>query len=425
MKFLGSILETFGVKNLPISSYLNWSDIEFEKKRKARSEKYKKYGGEETFTKRREVKKQIKIDVEYIKGLKDIGIYFIEKNAFQMQFFTLTFYNVRYKEPIISLFKKWNIDPLAAKTHFSLEDRLNRIHFVKGVDPQLRGTGLSELLYKEFIHYIGWSTSNADALPGVKAIWSKIAKDDDFWTVVTYFDVLAISKKKHYQPQELKQIVMRFLESKVEDVYKYKGKTEIDLELLEMFPELKDKYYRKGKVIKRYEKILTKELTYLPFINDSLVINIKGKEEYCLIRDVYFTEGKVYYWCVVRSGHMIISPYIEEGEIGFSKVSWKEVDGIDKYTILQQDVDVVGVIPNIANVRLTRRNVSVQDLIDGVRLTYIPKKVIYNREELHRIVFTRTRVKNSLEVRISYKDERGRLQLIKNHDYYKRMFIAR
>lgn len=425
MKYLGSIFEELGVKTLPVSSYLNWSDLEFDKIRKSRGDKYKKYGGKELADERRALKKKIKADIDEIKKLKDTGIFFIEKESFPMQFFTLYFYNVRYKKPISDIFNKWGIDPLAAKTHFSLEDRLNRMHFLKGVDPQLRGTGLAELLYKEFIHYIGWATSNADAKPGVKIIWSKLAKDDDFYTVVTYFDVLAISKKKGYTDEEIRQIVNRFLESKVEDVYKYKGKTIIDEELLEIFPELKDKYYRKGKVVKRYENIIKKELKYLPFINDSLIIDVKGNEEYCLIRDVYFTHGKIYYWGVVRSGDIIISPYIEDGEIGFSKVLWKEVDGYDKYTVLQQDVDVVGIIPNSNDIRLTRRNVSVQDMIDGVRLSYIPRRVVYSGEELDRLVFSRTRVKNAIEVRISYKDERRKLQLIKNHEYYKRMFIAR
>lgn len=429
MKYLGTILETMGIKNLPISSYLNWSELDFEKKRKDRLDKYKKYGGKEKFEERKKNKALIRKDLEQLIN-KETGIYFVPDTTVQMQFFNLDLINIRFKDPILSIFKKHGIDVLASKTYFSLEDRLNRIHFLKGIDPQLRGTGLAELIYREIINYVGWATSNADAKPGVKILWSKLAKDPNYYTIVTYFDVLAISKKKGYTQAEIKQIVYRFLESKVEDVYKYKGKTEIDPELLEMFPEIKDKFYRKGKVIKRYEKILRRDVDHLPFINDSLIINNKGIEEYCLIRDVYFIDGKVYYWCVVRDGHLTISPYIEDGEIGFSDVKWEDKDGVGRYTTLERDVDVVGIILNTRNIRLTRRNVSAQDLIEGVRLTYIPRRIIYNGQNLHQLVFSRTRVKNALEVRISYPDSPvsvygKRMQLIKNHEYYKKIFIAR
>ena len=430
MKYLGTILEEFGVKNLPISSYLNWSDLEFDKVRKKKSDIYKKYGGKEVADERRSKKKKIKADIDKIKNKGNPGIYFIFDKTVTMQYFSLDLFNIRFRNPLLDIFKKWDIDVLASKTYFSLEDRLNRIHFLKGIDPQLRGTGLAEIIYREIIHYIGWATSNADAKPGVKIIWSNLAKDDDFYTIVTYFDVLAISKRKGYTEEEIRAIVYRFLESKVENIYKYKGKTEIDPELLEMFPELKDKYYKKGKVIKRFEKILTRDLDHLPFINDSLLIRNETTEELCLIRDAYFIDGKIIYWCVIREGHLLVSPYIEKGEIGFSLVDWDESTGEGKYTILETDVDVVGIIPDKRDIRLTRRNVTAQDLIDGYRITYVPRKVVYNGEKLYQLVFSKTRVRNALEVRISYPDSPisvygKRLQLIKNHEYYKRIFIAR
>ena len=166
MKFLKSIFE--GIEKLPLSSYLNWSDTQFAKKRKEKEEVYKKYGGKEKAIERREIKQQIKEEISELQD--DTGVYFVQKDAFQMQFFTLSFFNVRFKSPILDILNKWGLDTIAAKTHFSLEDRLNRVHFVKGVDPQLRGTGIAELLYREFIHYIGWATSNADAKAGVKLI---------------------------------------------------------------------------------------------------------------------------------------------------------------------------------------------------------------------------------------------------------------
>ena len=233
----------------------------------------------------------------------------------------------------------------------------------------------------------------------------------------------AISKKKGYNKDELKIILHRFLDAKVEDLYKYKGKTEIDPELLKMFPELKRKYHRKGEVIKRFDKLIRKDLDHLPFINDSLIISNKaGTEEYALIRDIYFVGGKMFYWCVIRAGHIIMSPLIEEGEFLFNKVKWKEIDGADDYTILNQNINIVGIIPNIKNIKKTSKQVDAQELIDGVRLTYIPKKVMYNKQELYQLVFTRTRVKNALEVRVSH--EKGeRLQLIKNFTYYKKVII--
>jgi hypothetical protein len=429
MKYLKSILETLGVKKLPISSYLNWSDLEFDRIRRQKLAKYKKYGGEEISKKRKEKKNLIRKDLEQLIN-KETGIYFVPDQIVQMQFFSLEIINIRFKNPILDIFKKYEIDVLSSKTYFSIEDRLNRLHFLRGIDPQLRGTGLAELIYRELINYVGWVTSNADAKPGVKILWSKLAKDPNYYTVVSYFDVLAISKKKGYSQEEIKQIIYRFLEAKVEDVYKYKGKTEIDPDLLEMFPELEEKYCRKRKVIKRYERLVRREVDHLPFINDSLIINNKGTEEYCLIRDVYFIEGNVYYWCIVRDGHLTISPYVENGEIGFNYVHWEEVGGVGKYTILRRRVNIIGIVLDTRNIRLTRRNITAQDLVDGYRLTYIPRRVIYGGKQLHQLVFTRTRVKNAIEVRISYPESPvsvygKKLQLIKNYDYYNKIFIAR
>lgn len=420
MKFIKSIFE--GIEKLPSSSFLNWSNTKFDKKRKEKENTYKEYGGKETAHQRREVKNQIKEEISDLKG--DTGVYFIQKESFQMQFFSLTFFNVRFKSPILDILNKWELDTLAAKTHFSVEDRLNRIHFVKGVDPQLRGTGLAELLYREFIHYIGWATSNADAKSGVKMIWNNIAKDPDFYTVVTYFDILAISKKREYNRDEIKIILTRFLDAKVEDLYKSSEKTEIDPELLEMFPELKEKYYHTPEVIKRYDKLIRKELDHLPFINDSLIIDNDGEEEYALIRDIYFQNKKMYYWCVIRDGHIVLRPFIEDGEIFFNKVIWKEVNGFDEYKTLKQNVDVVGIVPNIKNITKVSKPINAQDLIDGKRLTYIPKKIMYNNQEIYQLVFTRTRVKNALEIRISYAFGE-RLQLIKNSPYFKKIFLRK
>jgi len=250
MKYIKSISE--GLEKLPRSSFLNWNNIKFEKLRKTKENIYKEWGGKEKTLQRKGNKGEIRRELSKIKD--DTGVYFVPRNSFKMQFFSLQFFNVRYKSPILDIFKKYNIDILNAKTHFSLEDRLNRIHFVNGLDAELRGTGLAELLYREFIHYIGWATSNADAMPGVKLLWSNLAKDDEFYTVVTYFDVLAISKKYGYTREELKMILTRFLHAKVEDVYKHKGKTRIDPELLEMFPELEEEYYLKPKFIKKLDK---------------------------------------------------------------------------------------------------------------------------------------------------------------------------
>ena len=61
---------------------------------------------------------------------------------------------------------------------------INKIHFVDGIPPELRGIGLGYIIYKEFIKYIGYASSLDSASLSAQNVWYKLAQDSDFYTVI-------------------------------------------------------------------------------------------------------------------------------------------------------------------------------------------------------------------------------------------------
>ena len=83
----------------------------------------------------------------------------------------------------------------------------NRIHFPSGIPESLRGSGLGYIIYESFIKSLGWGSSQPNASGLAQVVWSKLAKDPDFYSFVLeahYQSIFVISKQETaYQPDEI------------------------------------------------------------------------------------------------------------------------------------------------------------------------------------------------------------------------------
>jgi len=68
--------------------------------------------------------------------------------------------------------------------------RFNRIHFIGGIPEEFRGTGLGYIVYESFIKYLGFASSKSDASDKAKKVWSQVAQDPDFLSLVVVYDSL-------------------------------------------------------------------------------------------------------------------------------------------------------------------------------------------------------------------------------------------
>ena len=95
--------------------------------------------------------------------------------------------------------KEYDIEDLLTNIHIKTEGYpTNRIHFPGGVGASLEGTGLGYLIYQQFIKYLGFGSSKPNASSKAQVVWSKLAKDPDFYSFVAQSDfdnyVFVISK---------------------------------------------------------------------------------------------------------------------------------------------------------------------------------------------------------------------------------------
>jgi hypothetical protein len=70
----------------------------------------------------------------------------------------------------------------------------NRLHFVPGIPPESKGTGLGLTIYKQFIKYLGYASSNVVAKVAAKKLWTKIIQDGEFISLLTDQSVLVFDK---------------------------------------------------------------------------------------------------------------------------------------------------------------------------------------------------------------------------------------
>ena len=103
----------------------------------------------------------------------------------------------------------------------------NRLHFVPGIPPESKGTGLGILIYKEFIKYLGYASSNVIAKIAAKKLWSKIIQDNQFMSILTDQSVLVFDK--NYKG-DIDKVVKNFVSTKM-----------VSKDFLQVDPELESK----------------------------------------------------------------------------------------------------------------------------------------------------------------------------------------
>ena len=115
----------------------------------------------------------------------------------------------------------------------------NRIHFGGGVGSFLEGTGLGYLIYQQFIKYLGYGSSMTNASNKAQVVWSKLAKDPDFYSFILEKggsqSVYVISKTNSLETPE--SIVLSLLKT----IYSYSGndiRVILGSEIKKDFPEI-------------------------------------------------------------------------------------------------------------------------------------------------------------------------------------------
>ena len=103
----------------------------------------------------------------------------------------------------------------------------NRLHFVPGIPVESRGVGLGLTIYKQFIKFLGYGSSNVIAKIAAKKLWSKIAKDKDFISLLTDQSILVFSKE---YKGDFDKVVKNFVSTKF-----------VSKEFLQVDPELEKK----------------------------------------------------------------------------------------------------------------------------------------------------------------------------------------
>jgi hypothetical protein len=92
----------------------------------------------------------------------------------------------------------------------------NRIHFPSGIPESLRGSGLGYIIYESFIKSLGWGSSQPNASGLAQVVWSKLAKDPDFYSFVLEThtqSIFVISKQETvYQPDEIIRTLLNNLD---------------------------------------------------------------------------------------------------------------------------------------------------------------------------------------------------------------------
>lgn len=112
----------------------------------------------------------------------------------------------------------------------------NRTHFpsYRSVPNDFKGIALGYIIYEEFIKFLGFASSMSNASSEAQRVWYKIAKDPDFYTIVSSNNVFVIHKEAKIPN----------LDNIVKDYLNYlKGnkvtKIKYDKEILEKCPTLK------------------------------------------------------------------------------------------------------------------------------------------------------------------------------------------
>lgn len=90
-------------------------------------------------------------------------------------------------------------------------ENFHRTHMDE-ISQHLKGIGLGYKLYKATAMHIGHLSSESDASSDAKYVWQYLAKDKDFYTILTKDSVLIISKK--LEKEKVEDLVFKFLKDR-------------------------------------------------------------------------------------------------------------------------------------------------------------------------------------------------------------------
>lgn len=176
--------------------------------------------------------------------------------------------------------KEYDIEDLLSNVFIKTEGYpTNRIHFPGGVGASLEGTGLGYLIYQQFIKYLGFGSSKPNASSKAQVVWSKLAKDPDFYSFVAQSDfdnyVFVISKTNPIG--DPKNIVVDLLDN----LYRNKS-SKIDVvlgsELKRDFPEIETMFSSPADpIIKKNMANLKLYIDYILQISDKSIEKLNGE----------------------------------------------------------------------------------------------------------------------------------------------------
>jgi hypothetical protein len=176
--------------------------------------------------------------------------------------------------------KEYDIEDLLTDVHIKTEGYpTNRIHFPGGVGASLEGTGLGYLIYQQFIKYLGFGSSKPNASSKAQVVWSKLAKDPDFYSFVAQsdFDTYVFVISKTNPIGDPKNIVVDLLDN----LYRNKS-SKIDVvlgsELKRDFPEIETMFSSPSDpIIKKNMANLKLYIDYILQISDKSIEKLNGE----------------------------------------------------------------------------------------------------------------------------------------------------
>lgn len=166
-----------------------------------------------------------KVDPNDIKDIK-IDFKLIESNDAEELYQVIFPMDVVNKYPFLGDYTKEEHDKRYL-TISKVKFHNNRLHFVPGIPPESKGTGLGLTIYKQFIKFLGYGSSNVIAKIAAKKLWSKIIKDQDFISLLTDQSVLVFDKNFK---GDFDKVVKNFVSTKF-----------VSKEFLQVDPELESK----------------------------------------------------------------------------------------------------------------------------------------------------------------------------------------
>lgn len=196
----------------------------------------------------------------------------------------ITTFRIVFSDVFKNVYRKYNMDfVLNFITFIYLEQPLNRIHFSNGISSELRGLGIGNIIYKEFIKHIGgYATSASDSTADAQLIWNKLLKSNEYYNCILPSSVIIFDKKLDISKIEsllneflssgliLKFDISEDLKSKFKHIEKY-------IININDIPNLIDKYKDvKPNVGMVVYDISTKNIFKIKFLNSDKSMSASG-----------------------------------------------------------------------------------------------------------------------------------------------------